>query len=211
MGRLVMVEVLDRRRCSSPAWRAADADRQRAREGFAAFSRPSTARMRGERLVAVRYVDSEGRADRALSVQPEWSCGGIPAHHARRRFTILMPHPERVRARCRCRGKPPGLAETRVDAMFRNARAGSADADCSATERKGAAAPLSFEPGIGLLDFGALRQLVGVGGHLLLLQRFRICGATAPAAGTARLACRRPLITCQPNCDCTGASVICPV
>jgi len=176
-GRLVMAEVLE-----SPSLFFAGMAGSRMPianahgEGFAAFSRPEhRAHAEGERLVAVRYVDSEGRATERYPYNPNGSPGGITGLTTPDgRFTILMPHPERVRRTVQMSWQPPGLARTRRGCGCSATRgAGSADAGCSGTDRKGRRGALCLSnPESGLLDLGGLAQLVGVGGHLLLLQRF---------------------------------------
>jgi phosphoribosylformylglycinamidine synthase len=99
-GRLVMVEVLD-----SPSLFFAGMAGSRMPianahgEGYASFARPEL-RVQAEsgNLVAVRYVDSEGRATERYPYNPNGSPGGITGLTTPDgRFTIMMPHPERVR------------------------------------------------------------------------------------------------------------------
>jgi len=94
-------------------------------EGFASFAQPEQ-RAQAERgnLVAVRYVDSEGRATERYPYNPNGSPGGITGLTTPDgRFTILMPHPERVRRTVQMSWQPPGLAEDSPwMRMFRNAR-----------------------------------------------------------------------------------------
>jgi phosphoribosylformylglycinamidine synthase len=125
-GRLVMAEVLE-----SPSLFFAGMAGSRMPianahgEGFAAFSRPEhRAHAEGERLVAVRYVDSEGRATERYPYNPNGSPHGITGLTTPDgRFTILMPHPERVRRTVQMSWQPPGLAEDSPwMRMFRNAR-----------------------------------------------------------------------------------------
>jgi phosphoribosylformylglycinamidine synthase len=125
-GRLVMVEVLD-----SPSLFFAGMAGSRMPianahgEGFAAFAAPEhRAQAEGEKLVAVRYVDSQGRATERYPHNPNGSPGGITGlTTADGRFTILMPHPERVRRTVQMSWQPPGLAEDSPwMRMFRNAR-----------------------------------------------------------------------------------------
>ena len=75
-------------------------------------------------IVAVRYVDSEGRATERYPYNPNGSPGGITGLTTPDgRFTILMPHPERVRRTVQMSWQPPGLAEDSPwMRMFRNAR-----------------------------------------------------------------------------------------
>ena len=94
-------------------------------EGFASFAQPGL-RTQAEqaRLVAVRYVDSAGRATERYPYNPNGSPGGITGLTTPDgRFTILMPHPERVRRTVQMSWQPPGLAEDSPwMRMFRNAR-----------------------------------------------------------------------------------------
>jgi phosphoribosylformylglycinamidine synthase len=125
-GRLVMVEVLD-----SPSLFFAGMAGSRMPianahgEGFASFAQPEH-RAQAERgnLLAVRYVDSEGRATERYPYNPNGSPGGITGLTTPDgRFTILMPHPERVRRTVQMSWQPPGLAEDSPwMRMFRNAR-----------------------------------------------------------------------------------------
>jgi len=125
-GRLVMVEVLD-----SPSLFFAGMAGSRMPianahgEGFASFAQPEH-RAQAERngLVAARYVDSQGRATERYPYNPNGSPGGITGLTTPDgRFTILMPHPERVRRTVQMSWQPPGLAEDSPwMRMFRNAR-----------------------------------------------------------------------------------------
>jgi phosphoribosylformylglycinamidine synthase len=125
-GRLVMVEVVD-----SPSLFFAGMAGSRMPianahgEGFASFAQAGhrTEAERG-RLVAVRYVDSAGQATERYPYNPNGSPGGITGLTTPDgRFTILMPHPERVRRAVQMSWQPPGLAEDSPwMRMFRNAR-----------------------------------------------------------------------------------------
>jgi phosphoribosylformylglycinamidine synthase len=125
-GRLVMAEVLE-----SPSLFFAGMAGSRMPianahgEGFASFAEAEQrARAEREGLVAVRYVDSEGRATERYPYNPNGSPGGITGLTTPDgRFTILMPHPERVRRTVQMSWQPPGLGEDSPwMRMFRNAR-----------------------------------------------------------------------------------------
>jgi hypothetical protein len=93
-ARFVMVEIPNRRRCSSPAWPAAAC---RSSSRTARARRLRQRRARPSVLVGHALRRQQGRADRGLSVQPERFAGrpdGVTT--ADGRFTIMMPHPERV-------------------------------------------------------------------------------------------------------------------
>jgi phosphoribosylformylglycinamidine synthase len=94
-------------------------------EGFAAFaSAGQCARAERENLVAVHYVDPAGKATERYPYNPNGSPGGITGLTTPDgRFTILMPHPERVRRTVQMSWQPPGLGEDSPwMRMFRNAR-----------------------------------------------------------------------------------------
>jgi phosphoribosylformylglycinamidine synthase len=125
-GRLVMVEVLD-----SPSLFFGGMSGSRMPianahgEGFASFAQPeSRAQAERENLVAVRYVDSAGSATERYPYNPNGSSGGITGLTTPDgRFTIMMPHPERVRRTVQMSWQPPGLGEDSPwMRMFRNAR-----------------------------------------------------------------------------------------
>jgi len=125
-GRLVMAEVLD-----SPSLFFAGMAGSRMPianahgEGFASFAQPEQrAQAERGRLVAVRYVDSDGRATERYPYNPNGSPGGITGLTTPDgRFTILMPHPERVRRTVQMSWQAPGLGEDSPwMRMFRNAR-----------------------------------------------------------------------------------------
>jgi phosphoribosylformylglycinamidine synthase len=125
-GRLVLVEVLQ-----SPSLFFAGMAGSRMPianahgEGFASFARPEhRALAEASRLVAVRYVDSQGAATERYPYNPNGSPGGITGLTTPDgRFTILMPHPERVRRTVQLSWQPPGLGEDSPWLrMFRNAR-----------------------------------------------------------------------------------------
>jgi phosphoribosylformylglycinamidine synthase len=125
-GRLVMAEVLD-----SPSLFFAGMAGSRMPianahgEGYAAFAEArQRAQAERDRLVAVRYVDSVGQPTERYPYNPNGSPGGITGLTTPDgRFTILMPHPERVRRTVQMSWPPPGLAEDSPwMRMFRNAR-----------------------------------------------------------------------------------------
>jgi len=125
-GRLLMVEVLDSPSLFFGGMAGSRMPIANAHgEGFASFAQPEQ-RARAERdgLVAVRYVDSEGEATERYPYNPNGSPGGITGLTTPEgRFTILMPHPERVRRTVQMSWQPPGLGEDSPwMRMFRNAR-----------------------------------------------------------------------------------------
>jgi phosphoribosylformylglycinamidine synthase len=79
---------------------------------------------RAAALVAMRYVDSHGRATESYPYNPNGSPEGITGvTTADGRFTIVMPHPERVFRAVQMSWQPPGLGEDSPwMRMFRNAR-----------------------------------------------------------------------------------------
>lgn len=91
-------------------------------EGRAVFS---SAQARGAAAVALRYVDAAGRATERYPENPNGSPEGICGLTTEDgRFTIVMPHPERVRRTVQMSWAPPGLGEDSPwMRMFRNARA----------------------------------------------------------------------------------------
>ncbi|MEW5879630.1 MAG: phosphoribosylformylglycinamidine synthase [Pseudomonadota bacterium] len=121
-GRLVMVEVVE-----SPSIFFAGMAGSRMPianahgEGRAVFRSEED---RARALVAVRYVDSQGRPTERYPYNPNGSPGGITGLTTPDgRFTILMPHPERVRRTVQMSWQPPGLGEDSPwMRMFRNAR-----------------------------------------------------------------------------------------
>jgi phosphoribosylformylglycinamidine synthase len=121
-GRLVMVEVV-----ASPSLFLADMAGSRMPianahgEGRARFESEAARR---EAIVAVRYIDPSGQATERYPYNPNGSTGGITGLTTPDgRFTILMPHPERVRRTVQMSWQPPGLAEDSPwMRMFRNAR-----------------------------------------------------------------------------------------
>jgi phosphoribosylformylglycinamidine synthase len=94
-------------------------------EGCASFVQPGhRAQAEQGRLVAARYVDSHGKATERYPYNPNGSPGGITGLTTPDgRFTILMPHPERVHRTVQLSWQPPGLGEDSPwMRMFRNAR-----------------------------------------------------------------------------------------
>jgi phosphoribosylformylglycinamidine synthase len=125
-GRLVQVEVLQ-----SPSLFFAGMAGSRMPianahgEGCAAFAQPEhRAQAESGGLIAVRYVDSHGRATERYPYNPNGSPGGITGLTTPDgRFTILMPHPERVRRTVQLSWQPEGLGEDSPwMRIFRNAR-----------------------------------------------------------------------------------------
>ena len=90
-------------------------------EGRAVFA--STEQQRSA-LVAMRYVDSHGQPTERYPYNPNGSVDGITGvTTADGRFTIVMPHPERVFRTVQMSWQPPGLGEDSPwMRMFRNAR-----------------------------------------------------------------------------------------
>ncbi len=79
---------------------------------------------RAQAIVALRYVDSQGVATERYPYNPNGSPGGITGlTTADGRFTVVMPHPERVRRTVQMSWQPRGLGEDSPwMQMFRNAR-----------------------------------------------------------------------------------------
>jgi phosphoribosylformylglycinamidine synthase len=121
-ARLVMVEV-----APSPSIFLADMAGSRIPvanahgEGRAVFETPEARAAAG---VALRYVDASGAATERYPENPNGSPEGICGlTTADGRFTILMPHPERVRRSVQMSWRPPRLGEDSPwMRMFRNAR-----------------------------------------------------------------------------------------
>jgi phosphoribosylformylglycinamidine synthase len=90
-------------------------------EGRAVFV---SAKDQAHAQVALRYVDSHGRPTEAYPYNPNGSPAGICAlTNDDGRFTIVMPHPERVFRSVQMSWRPPGLAEDSPwMRIFRNAR-----------------------------------------------------------------------------------------
>ncbi len=121
-GRLVQVEIAE-----SPSLFFAGMAGSRAPianahgEGRVVFE---SAGQKAAALVAMRYVDSHGRATETYPYNPNGSPEGITGvTTADGRFTIVMPHPERVFRTVQMSWQPPGLGEDSPwMRMFRNAR-----------------------------------------------------------------------------------------
>lgn len=90
-------------------------------EGRAVFDTEAQQR---NAVVAMRYVDSQGQATERYPYNPNGSPNGQCAFTtADGRFTIVMPHPERVFRVVQMSWQPPGLAEDSPwMRIFRNAR-----------------------------------------------------------------------------------------
>jgi phosphoribosylformylglycinamidine synthase len=90
-------------------------------EGRAEFSSPADLE---KAIVAMRYVNNRGRPTDAYPYNPSGSPQGITGlTTADGRFTIVMPHPERVFRTVQMSWPPPGLGEDSPwMRMFRNAR-----------------------------------------------------------------------------------------
>ena len=66
-------------------------------EGRAAISAPQAQALLDENIAALRYVDNQGRATERYPANPNGTPGGITGLTTPDgRFTIMMPHPERV-------------------------------------------------------------------------------------------------------------------
>jgi phosphoribosylformylglycinamidine synthase len=91
-------------------------------EGRAVFADRAT---QADALVALRFVDNRGAATADYPANPNGSPGGITGlTTADGRFTILMPHPERVFRSVQQSWHPQGWEEDSPwMRMFRNARA----------------------------------------------------------------------------------------
>jgi phosphoribosylformylglycinamidine synthase len=94
-------------------------------EGRAAYASAETRRAA---IVAMRYVDPEGRPTERYPFNPNGSPQGDTAlTTADGRFTILMPHPERVFRTVQCSWHPPVWGEASPWLrLFENARAWAA-------------------------------------------------------------------------------------
>ncbi len=97
-------------------------------EGRASFDAPQQqAQLQAEALVALRYLDNAGRATEVYPYNPNGSPDGITGvTTADGRFTIMMPHPERVFRNVQMSWVPRDLGDKGDDSpwlrMFRNAR-----------------------------------------------------------------------------------------
>jgi phosphoribosylformylglycinamidine synthase len=92
-------------------------------EGYAEF-KDGAARKAAEALVALRFVDNRGAATESYPYNPNGSPAGITGLTTPDgRFTILMPHPERVFRAVQHSWRPDGWGEDGPwMRMFRNAR-----------------------------------------------------------------------------------------
>jgi phosphoribosylformylglycinamidine synthase len=92
-------------------------------EGYAEFA-SDAARAAARRLVALRFVDNYGRVTETYPANPNGSPRGISGlTTADGRFTVLMPHPERVFRAVQNSWQPGGWGEDGPwMRMFRNAR-----------------------------------------------------------------------------------------
>jgi phosphoribosylformylglycinamidine synthase len=92
-------------------------------EGYAEFA-DDRARSEAEPLVALRFVDNRGRSTERYPCNPNGSPGGITGLTTPDgRFTILMPHPERLFRTVQHSWHPAGWGEEGPWLrMFRNAR-----------------------------------------------------------------------------------------
>jgi phosphoribosylformylglycinamidine synthase len=93
-------------------------------EGYAEF-RDAAQRIAAQPLVALRFVDSRGRQTEAYPCNANGSPDGVTGlTTADGRYTILMPHPERVFRTVQMSWHPEGWGEDSPwMRMFRNARA----------------------------------------------------------------------------------------
>jgi phosphoribosylformylglycinamidine synthase len=90
-------------------------------EGRAVFGPGQSA---AQATIALRYIDAAGAPTQRYPENPNGSPGGVCGLTTPDgRFTILMPHPERVRRTVQMSWQPPGLGEDSPwMRMFRNAR-----------------------------------------------------------------------------------------
>jgi len=90
-------------------------------EGYADFSQQGDA---GKAIATIRYVDSHGKPTETYPLNPNGSAGGINGYTtADGRFTVLMPHPERVFRKVQYSWAPREWGEDGPWLrMFRNAR-----------------------------------------------------------------------------------------
>jgi phosphoribosylformylglycinamidine synthase len=94
-------------------------------EGQASFSATEEAeRALTAGVVALRFVDNYGAPTAAYPANPNGSPGGITGlSNEDGRFTIMMPHPERVFLSVQYSWRPPGWSEEGPWLrMFQNAR-----------------------------------------------------------------------------------------
>jgi phosphoribosylformylglycinamidine synthase len=90
-------------------------------EGLAAFASPEA---QARALTCLRFVDNRGRPAETYPLNPNGSPGGITGLTTPDgRFTILMPHPERVFRAAQCSWRPEASGdESPWLRLFRNAR-----------------------------------------------------------------------------------------
>ena len=98
-------------------------------EGFANFSQQgSLEKIQQQGLAALRFVDHQGQATELYPMNPNGSPGGLTGVTTLDgRFTVMMPHPERVFRAAQMSWCPPEWLETPDGAspwlrLFRNAR-----------------------------------------------------------------------------------------
>ena len=98
-------------------------------EGYANFSKKgSLKRLQQENLISLRYTDHQGLPTECFPYNPNGSPGGITSvTTADGRFTVLMPHPERVFRVAQMSWSPPEWANFKDGLspwmrMFKNAR-----------------------------------------------------------------------------------------
>jgi phosphoribosylformylglycinamidine synthase len=91
-------------------------------EGRAAFADPAD---RARVIASLRFVDHRGAPTEVYPLNPNGSPGGLTGvTTADGRFTVLMPHPERVFRSVQCSWRPQGWGEDGGwMRLFRNARA----------------------------------------------------------------------------------------
>ncbi|HEY5933596.1 MAG TPA: phosphoribosylformylglycinamidine synthase subunit PurQ, partial [Kofleriaceae bacterium] len=96
-------------------------------EGRAALGAEDLAVLERQNLIAARFVDGRGEVATMYPANPNGSPGGIAAlTTADGRFTIMMPHPERVFRTVQLSWHPPEWGRSDDSPwmqMFRNARA----------------------------------------------------------------------------------------
>ncbi len=111
-----------RHRCSSPAWKArvCPSSSRTAKAARCSTTQPT----RRKCLSALRYVDNKGEPTEVYPYNPNGSPGGLTAVTTEDgRFTIMMPHPERVFRTVQMSWHPEGWGEDSPwMRMFRNAR-----------------------------------------------------------------------------------------
>ena len=92
-------------------------------EGYAEF-KDASQMAQAQNLIALRFVDNRGHATERYPLNPNGSPGGITGLTTRDgRFTVIMPHPERVFRSVQNSWRPDGWKEDGPwMRMFRNAR-----------------------------------------------------------------------------------------